>query len=135
MRFDKIWCRSDTESFSSLSWNKKKFYFCFTVFLFCFVLNLFLINFLFIFDMLLWISEEVADISHSSPIDIRKLQLGISKAQKYDDSEEFSAQPPRSPGVTRAFPIEARPPTPPNARHMVRGNSVLPKTPPSTPAT
>ena len=80
------------------------------------------------------IAEEVADISHSSPIDIKKLQLGISKAQKYDESEEFPA-PPRSPGVTRAFPVEARPPTPPNARHMVRGDSVLPRTPPSTPAT
>merc|ERR1712183_601491 len=80
--------------------------------------------------------DEVTEISHSSPINIKLLQKGlkIKKAQTFSESEEYPT-PPKSPGVTRAFPVEPRPPTPPNARHKVRGESAQPRTPPSTPAT
>ena len=64
----------------------------------------------------------------SQPIDIRKLKIGM---ENYKDSLQDEIPKPQ-PKLTRGFSEAARPPTPPNASHLVRESP--PRTPKNTPS-
>jgi len=75
--------------------------------------------------------EEAPDSSGtklSQPIDIRKLKIGM---EHYKDSLDDEIPKPQ-PKLTRGFSEAARPPTPPNASHLVRESP--PRTPKNTPS-
>ena len=68
--------------------------------------------------------EEAPDSSGtklSQPIDIRKLKIGM---EHYKDSLDDEIPKPQ-PKLTRGFSEAARPPTPPNASHLVRSIYVM----------
>ena len=64
----------------------------------------------------------------SHPIDIHKLKIGM---EHYKDSLEDEIPKPQ-PKLTRGFSKAERPPTPPNASHLVRKSP--PRTPKNTPS-
>ena len=75
--------------------------------------------------------EEAPDSSGtklSQPIDIRKLKIGM---EHYKDSLDDEIPKPQ-PKLTRGFSKAERPPTPPNASHLVRKSP--PRTPKNTPS-
>ena len=81
-------------------------------------------------------SEDAPDteVKLSKPVDIGKLRLGMESFHGSLENDEDDDEIPKPlPKFTRGFSENARPPTPPNARHLVRKPSP-PRTPQNTPA-